>query len=50
MVLVPVGGGRIWGKGGGEWISYKYCVHMYINEKMRQLKLFQEWGRKNKRE
>jgi hypothetical protein len=33
--LVPVGRGRMQGKGIGVWIWCKYCVHMYINRKMR---------------
>jgi hypothetical protein len=43
--LVPVGGGRMWGEGVGEWIWCKYCIHMYVNEKMKPVKLFQEWGK-----
>jgi hypothetical protein len=33
--LVPVGGGRMRGEGMGGGIWCKYCVHMYINGKMR---------------
>jgi hypothetical protein len=33
--LLPVGGRRMWGEGIGGWIWYKYCVHMYVNWKMR---------------
>jgi hypothetical protein len=32
--VVPVGGGRWWGKGVGGWIRCKKCVHMYVNAKM----------------
>jgi hypothetical protein len=39
-----VGAGRRWGKYGRV-----YCVHMNVNEKMRLLKLFQEWERGGKR-
>jgi hypothetical protein len=36
--LVPLGRGRKWGEGVGLWVCvhiHKYCVHMYVNEKMR---------------
>jgi hypothetical protein len=29
-----VGGERWWGKGIGEWIWCKKCVHMHVNAKM----------------
>jgi hypothetical protein len=32
--LVPVERGRVWGKGVGVWIQWKYCVHMYVNGEM----------------
>jgi hypothetical protein len=32
--LAPVRGGRCWGKGVGDGIQCKYCVHTYVNAKM----------------
>jgi hypothetical protein len=34
-MLVPVRGRRRWGKCVGGRICCKYCVHMYVNGKMR---------------
>jgi hypothetical protein len=33
--LIPVGGGRKWGKGVGGLIWYKYCVYIYENGKLK---------------
>jgi hypothetical protein len=35
QVLSWEGEEKMWGKGVGGWIWYKYCVHMYVNGKMR---------------
>jgi hypothetical protein len=40
--LVPVWGGG--GKCVGGWIWYKYCVHMYLNEKMRPIETIPGMG------
>jgi hypothetical protein len=37
-------GRRERGNGEGEWIRYKYCVHIYVNGQWYVLKLFQERG------
>jgi hypothetical protein len=44
------GRGRWQGKGVGRLIWCKYCVHMYVNEKLYLLKLFQEYRRGDKGE
>jgi hypothetical protein len=43
-VLVSVERGGDGERRKGELIWYKYCVHMYVNEKWYLLKLVQEWG------
>jgi hypothetical protein len=42
--LVLVGAGRMWGKGIGGRIWSKYCVHMYVNGKMRSAETIPELG------
>jgi hypothetical protein len=42
--------GRMWIEGVGGQIWCKYCVHMYVNGKIRLLKLFQEWEKRGKGE
>jgi hypothetical protein len=37
--------GYLWER---ENICWKYSVHENVNENMRTLKLFQEWGREDK--
>jgi hypothetical protein len=43
-MLIPVGGGRMWGKGEGGGMWCKYCVHMYVNGKMRLVKTIPGMG------
>jgi hypothetical protein len=33
--VIPVWGGKMWIEGIGVWITYKYCVHIYVNGKIR---------------
>jgi hypothetical protein len=42
--LIPVGEGRMWGKGVGQSIWYKYCVHMYVNGKIRPVETIPGMG------
>jgi hypothetical protein len=43
--LVPEGWGRSWGRGEGGWIWYKYCIHMYVNGKMKSVETIPGMGR-----
>jgi hypothetical protein len=44
--LVPVGRRGMWGKVVGWWIWRKYCVHTYVNGKMRPVETVPEMGGK----
>jgi hypothetical protein len=49
--LVPFRGRRMWGNGRGGLIQCKYCVHLYINGKMRPIETIPGMGgRENKEE
>jgi hypothetical protein len=38
---------RRWGKGVGGWIQCKYCVHMYVNGRIRPVEnILGVWGDK----
>jgi hypothetical protein len=42
--MVPVWRGIMWGKGIGGWIWYKYCIHMYVNRKLRPVETIPGMG------
>jgi hypothetical protein len=43
-LVVPVGGGRMWGKDVGGLIWWKYCLHMNENEKVRSVETIPGMG------
>jgi hypothetical protein len=45
-----VGRERRWGNSEGGWIWCKYCVHMYVNGKMRPVKTVTGMGERGTKE